>query len=81
MNFALSLWEALGLAVVGAIVAAAGWHWLARFRREGYRFRLHEFDDPGSGYAAVIFLLVGSAALALGVIGVGAILLSWLRWI
>jgi len=78
---AWSLLQALGLATVGAIVAAAGWHWLARFRREGYRFRFHEFDDPGSGYAAVIFLLVGSAAFALGVLGVGAVVLSWLKWI
>src|SRR6266566_3743538 len=54
--------------------------WFARFRRENFHFRLDEFYDPGSGYAAAIFFILGAAALVFGVITLAESILSRLRW-
>jgi hypothetical protein len=70
----------LGFLVFGAIAFVAGARWFVRFRREGYRVRLDEFDDPGSGYAAAIFVLVGGAATLIGLWILVEGLLSRLRW-
>jgi len=67
--------------VFGAIAVFVGWRWFARFRRENFHFRREEFYDPGSGYAAAIFFILGAAAVVFGVITLAESILSRLRWI